>query len=664
MGAFSSGFKTFGLLAVAGGISYREWAPGASALALIGDFNCWDRGATPCARDAFGVWSVFLPHGPDGVPAIKHGTRVKVAVTAASGERMDRLPAWSTYQVQGTDGTVSYSAVFWNPPPSVAHVWRHPRRRCLGPADGGGLKIYEAHVGMASERGVVASYADFARDVLPRVVDAGYNCVQLMAIMEHAYYASFGYHVTGFFAASSRFGTPDELKALVDRAHELGLSVIMDVVHSHASKNVQDGINNFDGTDHQYFHSVASGRGEHPLWDSRLFDYGAFEVMRFLLSNLRWWIDEYRFDGFRFDGVTSMLYSHHGSGVGFSGSYDDYFGPAVDGDAVAYLTLANALLHDPAIISPPALTVAEDVSGMPTLCRPTGEGGLGFDYRLGMAIPDEWIKIVKERTDGAWDLGGLVHTLTNRRHAELTIAYAESHDQALVGDKTLAFRLMDAEMYSGMSVLQPASPVIARGIALHKIIRLLTSALGGEAYLNFMGNEFGHPEWIDFPREGNGNSYHYCRRQWSLADNSLLRYSHLLNFDRAMNALEAQYQWLAAGQAGTYVSLKHESDQVIVFDKAGLVFVINLHPSQSYSDYRIGAPAGGDYVIALDSDAADMGGHARLDPACRFPTVADPWHDRPFRMSVYTPCRTCVVYAPAASVKRAVTAVGGAGVGR
>jgi 1,4-alpha-glucan branching enzyme len=338
--------------------------------------------------------------------------------------------------------------------------------------------------------------------VLPRIAKNGYNVIQLMAIQEHAYYASFGYQVTSFFAPSSRFGTPDQLKELIDCAHGLGIQVLLDIVHSHASSNVLDGLNEFDGTDSCFFHG--GSRGHHAQWGSRIFNYDNWEVQRFLLSNCRYWVDEFGFDGFRFDGVTSMLYHHHGIGTGFTGNYSEYFGLQVDEESILYLQLANDFLHR----SYPFLTtISEDVSGMPGMCRPVSEGGIGFDFRLGMAVPDMWIKLLKEQKDEDWNIGHICHTLENRRYGEKVIAYAESHDQALVGDKTLAFWMMDAQMYTNMSILSERTDVIDRGMALHKMIRLLVHALGGEGYLNFIGNEFGHPEWLDFPRKGNGESF-------------------------------------------------------------------------------------------------------------------------------------------------------------
>ncbi|KAG8773296.1 alpha-1,4-glucan branching enzyme [Serendipita sp. 397] len=391
-----------------------------------------------------------------------------------SGERIERLPAWITRVTQDLSVSPVYDARFWNPPAEQRYQWKNPR-----PLKPSAIKVYECHVGISTPEKRVGTYKEFTRDTLPRIKGLGYNTIQIMAIMEHAYYASFGYQVTSFFAASSRYGTPEDLKELVDTAHGMGLTVLLDVVHSHACKNVLDGLNLFDGTDHLYFHE--GGKGRHELWDSRLFNYGSHEVMRFLLSNLRWWIEEYHFDGFRFDGVTSMLYTHHGIGTGFSGGYHEYFGDSVDTEAVVYLMLANNMIRQiyPDQGGQGITTIAEDVSGMPLLCITTDIGGLGFDYRLAMAVPDMWIKLLKEKKDEDWDLANICFTLENRRYGEKSITYAESHDQALVGDKTIAFWLMDKEMYTNMSDLTDRTPIIDRGLALHKMIRCGVCARAG-----------------------------------------------------------------------------------------------------------------------------------------------------------------------------------------
>lgn len=632
--AFAEGYKYYGFQvdSTSGDIIYREWAPNAIQASLIGEFNNWDKSANPLKSNEYGVWSTKIPAVKPGVAAIAHGSKVKIAMKLPGGNWIERLPAWIKRVTQDLSVSPAYDAIFWNPPQK--YVWKNK-----SPPKPAAIKVYEAHVGISTTEARVGTYKEFTANVLPRIHRLGYNTIQLMAIMEHAYYASFGYQITSFFAISSRYGPPEDLKELIDTAHGLGITVLLDVVHSHASKNVLDGLNDFDGTEYQYFHG--GSKGQHELWDSRLFNYGKHEVLRFLLSNLRFFIDEYHFDGFRFDGVTSMLYLHHGIGTGFSGGYHEYFGPSVDEEGVVYLILANIMLRK---LNPDLITIAEDVSGMPTLCLPTEIGGIGFDYRLAMAIPDMWIKLLKEKSDDEWNMGDICWILTNRRHLEKTVAYAESHDQALVGDKTLAFWLMDKEMYTHMSMLSDSSPIIDRGIALHKMIRFITHALGGEGYLNFEGNEFGHPEWLDFPRAGNNSSFHYARRQWNLVDDHLLRYKCLNEFDVAMEHAEGKYKWLSAPQA--YVSLKNENDKVIVFERGGLLFVFNFHPTQSYQDYRVGVEVPGTYRVALDTDSEEFGGFKRIDhEKTRCITTPFGWNNRQNFIQIYLPSRCAIAFA-------------------
>lgn len=618
----------------------REWAPGAKALFLAGDFNNWDRSSHPYSRLEFGKWEIVVPPTPNGKCAINHLSEVKIVVLTREDNKEDRLSPYAPYVVEPPkeQGTI-YKQLFYNPPEEIRYKFKNS-----SPPRPQSLRIYECHVGIGTHELKVGTYDEFTDNILPRIVKQGYNTIQVMAIMEHAYYASFGYQVTSFYAASSRFGTPEGLKRLVDRAHELGLTVLLDIVHSHASKNVLDGLNMFDGTDGCYFHS--GPRGTHSLWDSRLFNYSEYEVQRFLLSNIRWWMEEYRFDGFRFDGCTSILYHSRGIGQGFSGHYDEYYGLNVDTDGVVYVMIANYIVH---YFNRNAITIAEDVSGMPGTCRPVDEGGMGFDYRLAMSIPDKWIELLKKYKDEDWNLGNIIHTLTNRRWMEPAVAYAESHDQALVGDKTIAFWLMDKDMYWYMSKVTPPSDIIDRGIALHKMIRFVTHALGGEAWLNFMGNEFGHPEWLDFPREGNNSSYHYARRQWSLVDDNLLKYEYLNSWDEAMNKLEEKYGWLAAHPG--YVSTKHEGDKVIVFERAQLLFVFNFHPTKSFTDYKVGIHGGGEYRVVLNSDEKRFGGYERIDPNVPAFTKEEPFNGRSHSLMVYIPSRTCACFANVNHIK-------------
>lgn len=603
------------------GWTYREWAPAAQQLFLMGDFNNWDRYSHPLKKNRRGDWEIFLPYH-DYKASFIHESKIKVHVVGENGSALDRIPAYITRVIQD-EASHDFSGQLWFP--ETPYEWKD-QDFDASPSTQMPI-IYECHVGMALEKEEVGTYQEFTEEILPRIKAGGYNAIQLMAVMEHPYYGSFGYHVSNFFAPSSRFGTPEELKALIDTAHSMGIAVIMDIVHSHAVKNVNEGLNEFDGSNHQYFHP--GERGYHEGWDSKLFDYGKWEVQQFLLSNIRYWLDEFHFDGFRFDGATSMLYKHHGH-AGFD-SAESYFNEGVDEDAVLYFQLANTVIHE---VKPKAISIAEEVSGMPGLCRQVDDGGLGFDFRLAMGIPDFWIKTLKHKKDEEWDMFEIWHELTNRPAKEKSIAYAESHDQALVGDKSIAFWLMDKEMYFSMSVLQQ-NLTIDRGISLHKMIRLITLTLGGEGYLNFIGNEFGHPEWVDFPREGNNWSYQYARRQWSLVDTEHLRYQQLNEWDKAMIDLANENRIPASPPA---IQLYLDPDKkILAYQRADLVFVFSFHPTESYFGYPIPLPEAGEYKIILESDEKRFGGFERLDMDITYST------DEKSSIHIYVPNRVAMV---------------------
>ncbi|MFH1936144.1 MAG: alpha-amylase family glycosyl hydrolase [Bacteroidota bacterium] len=624
---FADGYHYFGISydRKSKGWVYREWAPHAEDLYLFGDFNGWQRYSHRMNRLDYGVWEIFLPE-EEYKERFTHQSKIKVLVHSDMGWQ-ERIPAYIRRVVQDPE-TLDYTGQVWFPP--TPFNWEGDTFSI------GRLKelvIYEAHTGMAQEREGIGTFVEFADYLIPYIKNAGYNTIQLMAVAEHPYYGSFGYHVTNFFAVSSRFGTPEELKYLIKKAHEQELAVIMDLVHAHAAKNTLEGLNGFDGSGHQYFH--AGERGDHPHWDSKIFDYGKREVLRFLLSNVKFWLKEFHFDGFRFDGVTSMIYFDHGFREGWD--LEGYFKTGVEWDAITYLQLANTLVHR---IKPKAVTIAEDVSGMPGMCRPILEGGIGFDYRLGMAIPDYWIRTLKEKRDEEWNLHELWHILNDRLPNVQTVAYCESHDQALVGDQTIAFRLMQAEIYFKMST-RDESVIIDRGIALHKMIRLITISLGGQAYLNFMGNEFGHPDWIDFPREGNNWSFWYARRQWSLIGNPDLKYRFLAEFDRAMIRLVKVHDILSPCY-GKQLNMDEEN-KTMVFEKQGLIFVFNFHPDRSLPGYSFQLPEPGDYISLLNTDSVEFGGLGRIDTSQKHITTYDP-KTNTHRLTIYNTNRTAQIF--------------------
>ena len=618
---FATGYLYFGLHRTAEGWVFREWAPNAAKIFLIGDFNGWKE-KKEYSLNALenGVWEIRLP-----LQVLKHQELFKLSVHWDGGHG-HRLPSYIRRVLQSEETKV-FNAQVWAPEEEF-----HWQNECVN-AVARPPFIYEAHVGMSTMEGKTGTFNEFRINVLPRIKKAGYNTIQLMAIQEHPYYGSFGYHVSNFFAVSSRFGTPEDLKLLVDTAHSMDIAVIMDLVHSHSVKNELEGLGNFDGTPFQYFHG--GDRREHVAWDSLCFDYGKNEVLHFLLSNCKFWLEEYHFDGFRFDGVTSMLYYDHGLSRNFT-HYGMYYDGMQDEDAITYLALANRVIK---LVNPGAITIAEEMSGMPGLAAKVEQCGYGFDYRLAMGVPDYWIKIIKELPDESWNVTELYHELTSKRAEEKTISYAESHDQALVGDKTLIFRLLDKEMYFSMSKTMQ-SLVIDRGIALHKMIRLVTAATGGGGYLNFMGNEFGHPEWIDFPREGNNWSYHYARRQWNLVDDPLLKYHYLGDFDRDMvNLLRENGLFL---HEYCHLHTDNRPDQVLAFSRGDCLFVFNFNPVRSFTDYGIQSGPG-KFRVVLNTDNPAYGGKGNVDEHLTYFARNHDKHSTMHYLMLYIPSRSALV---------------------
>lgn len=620
---FASGHLYFGMHRTPKGWVFREWAPNATAIYLIGSFNDWKENRKYALKRVKGDnWELELPKD-----ALKHGDLYKMKVHWEGGEG-ERIPAWANRVVQDED-TKIFSAQIWEPEKPYKF-----KKRVFKP-NTNPLLIYECHIGMGQEEEKVGTYNEFREKVLPRIAEDGYNCIQIMAIQEHPYYGSFGYHVSSFFAPSSRFGTPDDLKALIDDAHGRGIAVIMDIVHSHAVKNEVEGLGNLAGDPNQYFYP--GYKHEHPAWDSLCFDYGKNEVIHFLLSNCKYWLEEFKFDGFRFDGVTSMIYNSHGLGESFC-NYGCYYNENQDVNAICYLTLANKLIHE---VNDKTITIAEEVSGMPGLALKMDDGGYGFDYRMAMNIPDYWIKTIKEKCDEDWKPTSMFWEVTNRRQDEKTISYAESHDQALVGDKTIIFRLIDADMYWHMQKGDENFKV-QRGVALHKMIRLLTASTINGGYLNFMGNEYGHPEWIDFPREGNGWSHKYARRQWNLVDNKNLIYHYLGDFDKAM--LEVLKSVRCIQKSPVQEICQNDGDQILAFKRRDLLFVFNFNPSQSFTDYGMLVP-GGAYEVILNTDSKDFGGNGFNDDSITHFTQSDELYKKEKKewLKLYIPARSAMV---------------------
>ena len=608
---FASAHEFFGMHRKAKQWIFREYAPHAESITLVGDFSNWQiLDKYQLTKRKNGVWEGKFP-----ATEFCHLMHYKMFVSWHGGSGM-RIPAYARYVVQDENSKL-FSAVIWEPENNYS--FQYPSPPPAAPI------IYEAHTGIAQEEEKVGSFEEFRVKILPEIAKKNYNTVQLMAVMEHPYYGSFGYHVANFFAVSSRFGTPDDFKKLIDEAHKLGLHVIIDIVHSHAVKNEAEGIARLDGDRTTYFH--AGPRGEHPGWDSLCFDYGKIEVLHFLLSNCRFFLDEYHVDGFRFDGITSMLYHHHGLNRCFV-SYDDYFNNDIDLDALTYLTLANQVIHE---VRSDAITIAEDVSGMPGLASPDG---IGFDYRMAMGVTDMWFKML-DLPDESWDMFYLYGELTNRRCDEKSISYVECHDQAIVGGKTAFFRMADADMYYAMH-RNSDNMVIDRAMALHKMMRLSTAATAAHGYLNFMGNEFGHPEWIDFPREGNNWSMNHARRLWSLEKNPNLRYKDLSAFDREIMKIISSKDFFNAPVQTVRID---NQGKVIAFERNDYWFFFNFNPTESFDNYEFEVLSGS-YETILDSDDFSFGGFGHRTFPQRYFSMPRTFGEV---ISLYLPARTALV---------------------
>ena len=639
--SFSKSYEHMGINILPNGdIKYREYAPGAKGVSLFGEFNNWNKEQYWAIKDKFGFWELIIPN-QNGVPAIQHGQIVKVNVVLEDGNWMERNPIWSHYLIQNKESMI-LDNIFWNP--EIKYTWKYNKKHIKKPES---LRIYEVHIGLSSFDPKINTYKEFAENVLPRVKKMGYTAIQFMAIMEHADYASFGYHVNYLLAISSRFGTPEEFMYLIDKCHQYGLYVIMDLIHSHASSNVNDGFNYWDGTDHLYFHG--GEKGKHVQWDSKLYNYASLETLRLLLSSCAYYINEYHIDGFRFDCVTSMLYKHHGIDYNFTGNYQEYFNDFFDEESSIYLMLANTLIHK---INPKAITIAEEFSGYPGISLPVEDGGFGFDYTMNMKICDKFKHFLINVKDEDWDIGNILYILSHRRYKEKYISYCESHDQSFVGNYSLSAMLFNTERFWNMSIKSPETIIISRGMGLHKMIRLLSFALGGEGHLNFMGNEFACPDSLDFPKRENHFSYSHSRRRWDLCDNKNLRYQFLYKWEIIMNLIEVIFNFKNSREQ--YISTKHEEDKVIVFEKGDLLFVFNFHPTKSFEGYSIGTKWNSQHKIILDSDEERFMGKGRLKYGHEnyFKVEKKEFNNRPCNLKVYLPSRTCMVLIAEENLKK------------
>ncbi|KAK9673873.1 hypothetical protein RND81_12G195300 [Saponaria officinalis] len=525
-------------------------------------------------------------------PCLQHGSKYRVYFNTPDGP-LERIPAWATYVRLDGDGNQP-CAVHWDPSPECAHKWKNN-----SPKRPKSLRIYECHVGISGSDPKVSSFLEFTEKVLPRVKDLGYNAIQLFGVIEHKDYFTAGYRVTNMYAVSSRFGTPEDFKRLVDEAHGLGLLVFLDIVHSYSAADEMVGLSLFDGTNDCYFHT--GKRGHHKYWGTRIFKYGDVDVLQFLLSNLRWWIEEYHIDGFQFHSLPSMMYTHNGFAT-FTGDFEEYCNQYVDRDALLYLILANDILH---FLHPNIITIAEDATLYPGLCEPSSQGGLGFDYYVNLAAPEMWLSFLENVPDNEWSMSKIVTTLMgNKIYTNKMLLYAENHSQSISGGRSFA------EILFGTEVGSNEASKLLRGTSLHKVIRLITFTIGGSAYLNFMGNEFGHPKRVEFPTSNNNFSFELASRRWDLLSDQGL-HQKLFHFDQDMMKLDQKEKVLSRGLPNVH----HVNDDtmVISYTRGPLLFIFNFHPTDSYERYSVGVDEAGEYQMILNSDEEKYSGQGAIN---------------------------------------------------
>ncbi|XP_058788144.1 1,4-alpha-glucan-branching enzyme 3, chloroplastic/amyloplastic [Vicia villosa] len=560
------------------------------------------------------------------IPGIPHGSKYRVYFNTTNGP-LERVPAWATYVQPELDGRQAY-AIHWEPPPEDVYKWKNQ-----SPKVPKSLRIYEAHIGISGSEPKISSFNDFTDKTLPYIKEAGYNAIQLIGVVEHKDYFTVGYRVTNFYATSSRYGTPDDFKRLVDEAHGLGLLVFMEIVHSYAAADEMVGLSLFDGSNDCYFHS--GKRGQHKFWGTRMFKYGDVDVLHFLLSNLNWWIEEYQIDGFQFHSLSSMIYTHNGF-ASFTGDLEEYSNQYVDKDALLYLIMANEILH---VLHPNIITIAEDATYYPGLCEPTSQGGLGFDYYVNLSAPEMWSTFLETVPDHEWSMTKIVNTLVSKKeNANKMLLYAENHNQSISGRRSLAEVLFgEIDEHS-----EHYKESLLRGSSLHKMIRLITLTIGGRAYMNFMGNEFGHPKRVEFPTSSNDYSYSLANRQWDLLEKDGV-HRDLFTFDKDMMRLDKNERVLSRG----FPSFHHvnDSSKVISYVRGPLLFIFNFHPTDSYDSYTVGVEEAGEYQLILNTDEIKYAGQGILRENQYFQrTISKRVDGHRNCIEVQLPSRTAQVY--------------------
>ena len=584
------------------GTYFAVWAPDAKEVFVIGDFNGWDRASHPLqTRGQSGIWEGFIPE-------VSKGAIYKYHVASRyKGYKVDKADPFATF----SETSPKTASIIWD----LEYKWgdqewmekRHAYNRLDAP-----MAIYEVHLGswkrVPSEGYRSLSYRELAPQLADHVKQTGFTHVEFLPIMEHPFFGSWGYQTTGYFAPTSRYGTPQDFMYLVDYLHQQGIGVILDWVPSHFPTD-EYGLGFFEGT-HLYEHSNPK-KGFHPDWKSYIFNYGRSEVQSFLMSSALFWLDKYHVDGLRVDGVASMLYLDYSRKEGEW--IPNKYGGRENLEAIAFLRRLNEEVYKN---YPDVQTVAEESTAWPMVSRPTYLGGLGFGLK--------------------WDMGWMHDTL---KYISRDPVYRKYHHN------NLTFRMLYAFNENFVLPLSHDEVVYGKGSLLGKMpgddwqkfanLRLLLGYMYAQPgkKLLFMGAELG--QWREWAHDGTLD-WHFLEYQrhagiqkWVKALNQLYRSEPALY---ELDCEPAGFQWIDANDALqstiSFIRKGKSTDDI-------LLVICNFTP-MTYANYRVGVPRGGFWGEILNSDAKEYGGSGQGN-AEKLSAQRTSWHGRPYSIEIALP---------------------------
>lgn len=602
------------------GTVFVVWAPSALRVSVVGSFNHWDGRRHPMRpRGSSGLWELFIPGlGPGEV----YKYEIKSRYLGYMANKAD--PYGFATEVRPNNASVVYDLTQYQWQDAGWMENRKHNQRLEGP-----INVYEIHLGSwrRKEGNQWLTYRELAEQLVPYAKELGYTHIEMMPVAEHPYDGSWGYQVVGYFAPTSRFGTPDDFRYFVDAAHQAGLGVIVDWVPAHFPKD-EHGLGYFDGT-HLYEHADPR-QGEHKDWGTFIFNFGRAEIRNFLISNALFWLEQYHIDGLRVDAVASMLYLDYSRK---SGEWvPNKYGGRENLEAVEFLKRFNQQLHEH---FPDVLTFAEESTSWPMVSRPVHLGGLGFDMKWNMGWMHDMLSYFQQDP-----------IYRRYHHNSLTFAmmyaYSEnfilsfSHDEVVYGKRSLLNKMPGDEW---------------RKFANLRALFAYMTAFPGKK-LNFMGSEFA--QWNEWNFQ-TGLDWHLLEKE---------RHAQMLQFSKDLNRLyaaepalyEVDFSW----EGFQWIDFRDMDNSIVSFvrfskeKKECVVVVANFTPVPR-SGYRVGVPVGGYYIELLNSDSAHYGG-SNMGNAGGLPSEPTAWQEQPHSMLITVPPLGVMYFKPQAPASSEPTA--------